>query len=64
MSVKESIVRAFLKLNIFARTPKIEESGFISEEEALENLRQQIQNTGEYKEYQRKKDRKNNLFDI
>lgn len=36
MSVRESIVRAFLKLNIFVRIPKVEESGFISEE-ALEN---------------------------
>lgn len=64
MSVRESIVRAFLKLNIFAKTPDIEESGFISEEEALENIRKQVQNTEEYKEYQRKKDKKYNLFDF
>lgn len=64
MSVRESIIRAFLKLNIFARSPKVEESGFISEEEALENLRQQIQNTKEYKKYQRRKNKKYSLFNL
>lgn len=64
MSVRESIVRAFLKLNIFARTPEVEESGFMTEEEALENLRQKVQNTEEWKEYQRKKDEKYNPFNF
>lgn len=64
MSVKEYIVRAFLNLNIFARTPKIEESGFMTEEEALENTREKLRNTEECKEYQIKKDEKYNPFNF
>jgi len=65
MGVRQAIVRGFLKLNIFARTPHVkEESGFISEEEALEEIIEKAKNTEEYKEHQRKKDKKYNPFNF
>ena len=50
MGVRQSIVRGFLKLNIFARTPKMEESEYITEK--LKNKEEVV--TDWFKEYRQK----------
>lgn len=51
MSVRESIVRAFLKLNIFARTPEVEKKTvYLTENKAMEEMVAKIRESKEYQE--------------
>jgi len=53
MSVRESIVRAFLKLNIFARTPEVEivkKTVYLTENEAMEEMVAKVRESKEYQE--------------
>lgn len=50
MSVRESIVRAFLKLNIFARTPKKNNYSLMTEEQATKKIVKSITESKEFLE--------------
>lgn len=50
MSVRESIVRAFLKLNIFARTPKKHDYSLMTEEQATKKIVESITESKEFQE--------------
>ena len=53
MSVRESIVRAFLKLNIFARTPEVKigkKTVYLTENEAMEEIVAKVRESKEYQE--------------
>ena len=56
MGIRQSLVRAFLKLNIFARTPHVkEESGFISEEKYLKEKHKRLKNLKNIKDGKKRK---------
>lgn len=51
MSIRESIVRAFLKLNIFARTPEVEKKTvYLTENEAMEEIVAKVRESKVYQE--------------
>lgn len=50
MSVRETIVRAFLKLNIFGRKPKTEDYSLMTEEQATKKIVESITESKEFLE--------------